>query len=223
MRAKTFLFYLPAVLLGGCLPLVSLHPLYTEKNIVFKEELLGVWADPNSPEGAWEFKRDTESENAYKLALTLDTGDGLKGLFDAHLLKLKDQLYLDIYPAEEGFEQTMKGIEKAAKDPNNAVWALNLFFTVPVHTFLKIDSIEPQLAIRLTDDERMKKLLAENPDAVEHFVLDESRFLLTAPTKKLQAFVLKYSDGDKLFDKPGILKRTKVSMAEKTPENKTGR
>jgi len=213
MRTKTLLFYLIAALMAGCVPIFSLSPLYTKKDIVFKQELLGTWADPNSPEGAWEFTRATESEDAY--SLMVDNGDGLKGLFDAHLVRLNDKLFLDVYPDDKGFEQTMEAIEKSAKDPNSSVWTLNFFFVAPVHTFLKIDSIEPALKIRLTDDELMKKLLEQDPNAVKHVILDEDRFLLTASTKELQAFVLKYADGDKLFEKPIVLKRTEL----KNPKN----
>jgi len=214
MRTKTLLFYLLAALLGGCVPIFSINPLYTEKDVVFKEELLGVWADPNNPEGVWEFKRNDESKNAYQLIV--DMGDDAKGLFDAHLVNLKGQLFLDVYPAEKGLEQTMEGLEEKVKDPNSTVWPLNFAFLVPVHTFIKVDSIEPMLTMRLTDDELMKKLLEQEPKAVKHAVLDEDRVVLTASTKELQAFVLKYADGDKLFDKPGHLKRTKAQGPKKT-------
>ena len=47
MKIKKPFLCLLAVLLGGCVP--SLHPLYTEKEIVFEEKLLGVWtqSEPN--------------------------------------------------------------------------------------------------------------------------------------------------------------------------------
>jgi len=214
MRTKTLLFYLLVALLGGCVPIFSINPLYTEKDVVFKEELLGVWTDPNSPGGAWEFKRDDESKNVYKLIV--DIGDNAKGLFDAHLVNLKGQLFLDVYPAQKGLEQTMEGLEEKVKDPNSTVWPLNFAFLVPVHTFIKVDSIEPMLTMRLTDDELMKKLLEQNPNAVKHAVLDEDRVVLTASTKELQAFVLKYADGDKLFEEPFALKRTKAKSPKKT-------
>lgn len=220
MRTKTLLFYLLAVFLGGCVPIFSINPLYTEKDVVFKEELVGVWADPNSPEGAWEFKRDDESKNVYKLIVDIsakeDIGDTSKGLFDAHLVNLKGQLFLDVYPARKGLQQIMEGLEEKAKDPNSTVWPLNFAFLVPVHTFIKVDSIEPMLTMRLTDDDLMKKLLEQDPNAVKHAVLDEDRFVLTASTKELQAFVLKYADGDKLFEKPFALKRTKAKSPKKT-------
>ena len=57
MKVKKFLFYLLAALLGGCVPVMSLHSLYTEENVVFEEKLLGTWVDdPNSPETIWEFR-----------------------------------------------------------------------------------------------------------------------------------------------------------------------
>lgn len=216
MRTKTLLFYLLAALLGGCVPIFSINPLYTEKDVVFKEELLGVWADPNSPEGAWEFKRNDESKNAYQL--TVDIGDEAKGLFDARLVNLKGQLFLDVYPAQKGLNQTMEGLEEKAKDPNSTVWPLNFAFLVPVHTFIKVDSIEPMLTMRLTDDDLMEKLLEQDPKAVKHAVLDEDRVVLTASTEELQAFVLKYAAGDKLFENPFALKRTKAKGPKKTDD-----
>jgi len=205
MKAKEALFYLAAVLLCGCVPVFSLNGLYTEKDVVFEQDLLGTWADPNDPEGAWQFTRNNQVENAYRL--TLESGDGPKGLFDAHLLKLENKLFLDVYPAREGFEQNMAALEEAAEDPNNKVWAFNLIFAVPVHTFLRIDSVKPALKMRLTDDELMKKLLQQDPKAVEHVLADERRFVLTASTKKLQAFVLKYADDERLFGNRITLER----------------
>jgi len=43
MHAKGVLFYCLAVLLGGCSPVVSRHPLFTQDNVVFEERLLGTW------------------------------------------------------------------------------------------------------------------------------------------------------------------------------------
>ncbi len=220
MKTKKPLFYLLAVLMGGCVPVLSLHPLYTKETVVFKQDLLGAWADPNNPEGTWEFKRDDESENAYKLIVEGD--DGAKGLFEAHLVELKDRLFLDVYPAKQGFEETFQAVEQIAKDPNKAVWTFNLFCVVPIHTFLKIDSIEPTLTMRLTDDDLMKELLKQDPNAVKHAVLEEDRYVLTASTKELQAFVVKNADGGKLFEKPIVLNRAKVKGPQKSEDKKSG-
>ena len=195
MKVKKILFYLLAVLLGGCLPVMSLYSLYTEENVVFEEKLLGIWVDdPNSPETIWEFKRVDEPKNAYKLIFS-DNKDR-KGSFVAHLVKLQNRLFLDVYPGELPWEPD---------DPNEVKWLYNSFFLIPAHTFIRIDSIEPQLRMRLINDE-MADLLKEDPNAVEHTSI-EDRLILTASTKELQAFVLKYAGDRRLFSNEVILNR----------------
>jgi hypothetical protein len=53
---------------------------------------------------------------------------------------------------------------------------------------------------------QLKKLIEEDPDAIEHLAV-EDRLILTASTKELQAFVLKYADGDKVFTDEIVLER----------------
>ncbi len=210
METKKLLFYLLVVLMGGCVPVLSLHPLYTKENVVFKQELLGTWADPNSPGTTWQFKRADKDQNVYKLVFSDE--DGRKGLFDTHLVKLKGRFFLDLYPAEFPCD---------LEDPNKVDWPYNSFFLVPVHTFIKVDSIEPTLKMRLTLDDKMEQLLKENPKAVKHAVL-EDKSVLTASTKELQAFVLKYADDEKLFGEPTVLKRIKAKDPQKPGDKQSG-
>ena len=214
MKIKKILFYLLAGLLGGCIPVMSLHPLFTEENLVFEEKLLGTWVDdPNSPKSTWEFKRVEDSdqkegelnppkkpEKAYKLIL-LNNEDNTKGSFYAHLVKLEDRLFLDVYPSR---------LPCAQPDPNED-WLLNTFFLIPGHSFVIIDSVEPQLKLRWTSEEKMEEILKENPDAVKHTSV-EDRLVLTASTKGLQAFVLKYADDGRLFSTDAVLTRKKNKM-----------
>ena len=194
MNAKKFLFYLLSGLLGGCIPVMSLHPLFDEKNVVFDEKLLGTWVeDPNT---TWEFSRTEEPQNAYKLIYThQEKEDKAKGLFIVRLVKLKDNLFLDACPAP--WEQ---------QDPNKIEWAYNTLFLIPAHTFIKINSIEPQLKMQVTDDEKMREFLEADPNAVKHTLLDDKP-VLTASTKELKAFVLKYADDDRVFTDETILVR----------------
>jgi hypothetical protein len=200
MRTKKFLFYLLAGLLGSCVPVVSLHPLCDEKNVVFDEKLLGTWVeDPNT---TWEFSRAEEPTNAYKLIYThQEKEDGkekvIKGLLIVGLAKLKDNLFLDVCPAP--WEQ---------QDPNKIEWACNTLLLIPAHTFIKINSIEPQLKMLRTDDEKMREFLKANPNAVNHTVL-EDKPVLTASTNELQAFVLKYADDKRIFAVESVLTRRK--------------
>jgi hypothetical protein len=200
MKTKKFLFYLLAALLGGCVPVLSLHQLYTDKDIVFEEKLLGTWIDDKEPndKNIWQFSNANKPEKAYNLIFS-DNKDK-KGAFIAHLVKLQDKLFLDVYPSEPPGEQ---------EDPNTIKWPYNFFLAIPCHTFIKIDSIEPNLTMRMTDDEKMKELFKEEPNATEHTTI-EDKPLLTASTEKLQAFVLKYADDKRLFGEAGILTRKKT-------------
>lgn len=206
MNTRKLLFYLLAVLLGGCLPVMSLHPLFTKEHLVFEEKLLGTWIDdPNSPKVTWEFKRIGEPEKAYKLIFCDDKGK--KGSFVAHLVKLEDKLFLNAYPAE---------LPRGPEDPNKMDWLYNSLFLIPAHTFMKVESVEPQLKIRLTLDTEMAELLKEDPAAVKHTSV-EDRLVLTASTKELQTFVLKYADDDRVFIGEIVLNRKKSK--DRVPDN----
>ena len=197
-RAKKALFYLLAALLGGCVPVMSLHPLYTEKDVVFEEKLLGRWVDdPNSPESTLEFNRIEEPKNAYNLVFYDE--EGKKGSFVAHLVRLQNRLFLDVYPSKPPWE---------IEDPNKLELPYNSFFSIPAHTFIKIDFNGPQLKMWVTNDVEMKKLLKEEPNAVKHTFI-EDKLILTAPTKELQNFVLKYADDKRVFKGEIVLGRKK--------------
>lgn len=188
MNHKKLLCYLAAVLLGGCVPVMSLHPLFTEEDTLFDKKLLGTWVDdPNSPDTTWEFRDINEPKNAYKLIFTDE--EGKKGSFVARLVRLQDKLFLDVYPSELPWD---------VNDPDKMDWPYNAFFLIPAHTFLKIDSVEPQLKMRLTLESEMKDLLKEEPNAVKHTFVGD-RLVLTATTKELRAFILKYADDKRLF------------------------
>jgi hypothetical protein len=232
MKAKKLLFYVLAAALGGCVPVMSLYPLYNEDDIVFEERLLGVWVDePNGPETVWEFRRPDESKKEYELIFS--DKEGKKGVFVTHLVKLRDKLFLDVHP-----HQFPSGEEEAEK----MKLPYNAFFFMPVHTFIRIDCIEslqsikdcvpPEeeidsnslkklsidydrvLKMRLTDDDAFKKLLEQDPNAVSHEIVEKDSVILTASTKELQRFVLKYAEGDKLFTEEKFLIRKKSKRPE---------
>ncbi len=196
MKTKKPLFYVLAVIVGGCVPVISLHPLYTEKDVVLDKKLYGTWVDDsNDSKAIWEFKKIDEPKNAYNLIFSDE--DGKKGSFVAHMVKLQDKLFLDIFPSELPWEP---------EDPNKMDWPYNSLFLIPAHTFMKIDSIEPQLKLRLTLESEMKELLKENPSVAEHTFVGD-RLVLTGSTKELQAFVLKHSDDERVFTDQVTLSR----------------
>jgi hypothetical protein len=60
--------------------------------------------------------------------------------------------------------------------------------------------------MRLTDDDSFKKLLEQDPNAVEHELVNDT-FVLTASTKELQTFALKYAEDGKVFSEEKVLIR----------------
>ena len=196
MKTKKLLFYILAVILGGCVPVISLHPLYTDKDVVLDKKLYGTWIDNSEDtKTTWEFKSFDEPKNAYKLIFADE--EGKKGSFVAHLVKLQDKFFLDIFPSELPWNP---------EDPNKMDWPYNSIFLIPAHTFVKVDSIEPQLKLRLMLESEIEELLKEDPGVVEHTTVGE-RIVLTESTKKLQAFVLKYADDERVFTDQIILSR----------------
>jgi hypothetical protein len=209
MKTKKLLFYLLAGLLGGCIPVMSLQPLFTEKDLAFDEKLLGTWVDAN--ETMWQFSDANKPEKAYKLIFT--DNEGKKGSFIAHLVKLENRLFLDVYPSK-----LPCGNED---DPNKVEWPYNTLFCIPAHTFIKINSIEPQLKMLRTDDEKMREFLKADPNSVEYTSIEDTP-VLTAPTEKLQAFVLKYADDSRVFSEEIVLTRKKTEDSQKPAEKKPG-
>lgn len=210
MKMKKLLFYLLAAILGGCVPVISLHPLYTEKDIVFEEKLLGTWVDdPNGPDTIWEFKRHQDKKNAYQFNYTITESEKpLKGIFVAHMVKLGDKLFMDVFPlsypsGENHFEE--------------AKWGINTGFFVPAHTFLKVNSIGPTLKLCITNVEEIEKLLKADPNAIKHETVEDS-IVLTASTSELQKFVVKYADDSRVFDNEIILQR-KVNKEPDEPNS----
>ena len=142
--------------------------------------------DETAAQGLLEPWRD-EITKFYRLNITDE--EGRKGSFAACLVKLGDRLFLDVFP--DRFPSDEQDVEKMKL-------VYNGFFFVPVHTFIRVDSIGEKLAIRITDDDRFKDLVQADPAVVKHEVVDD-RPILTASTKELQAFVAKYAGDERLF------------------------
>lgn len=227
MKTRKFLFYVLAGVLAGCVPVMSLHPLYTEQDVVFEEKLLGVWVDdPNGPEMTWEFQRPDESKKEYELIFS--DKEGKKGIFTSNLAKLNGRFFLDAYAKEFPCD---------IEDANKADWHYNALFFARLHTFIKIECIEPLqeagkclskgeridanslkmlsadydsvLRLWLTDDEEFKKLLEHDPNAVKYETVEDDGIVLTASPRELQKFVLKYADDERVFSKAHVLIRRK--------------
>jgi hypothetical protein len=191
MKARNFIaLAATALLLSACIP--SVHPFYTDKEVVFDARLLGEWQpkeDSGDPE-LWKFEQG--EDKSYKLTVTEKKDK--QGKFAARLFKLKNQHFLDITPTEC----------ELAPDQADLVAAS----MIPGHLILRVAQIEPELQLAFCDYEWLEKFLKANPKALAHRRHDDA-LLLTATTRELQRFVLKHLGEEELFQKPSELVRKK--------------
>ena len=200
MKTRKVMLYCLAGFVAGCVPIVSLNPLFTKETIVFDENLLGAWVEDSNDPGTfwdWEFARFEESsakglpkelqsefKRVYRLNLT--NKEGRKWVLAACLVKLGDRRFLDIF--SDQFPSGESDVQKM----------YNALFLLRSHSFIRVDAIDDQLKMGMTFDGEFKKLVEAEPKAVP-YASTERGPVLTASTKELQAFVTKYADDERLF------------------------
>jgi hypothetical protein len=169
--------------IGGCVP--SWNPLYTEKDLVFDPQLVGTWKGEEGE--TWKFEKS--SDKKYKLVYTDSEG---KATFVAHLLKINDRQFLDLFLHESAAEEIkMNALAKAT--------------LVAVHLFLRVDEIGTSLKMAAVNPTWLEEHLQTNPKATPH-LKQEDRIVFTGSPLELQAFVLQHAEGEELFGGPFTLK-----------------
>jgi hypothetical protein len=182
------------ILMPGCL-VKSLHPFYTEKDLVFKQELIGTWTDPDS--ATWVigqhksfngFNKDASPEKYYDISFSDKKGTSK---FTAHLFMLDNGLFLDFYPQD---------IETGTD--------LGNFHLIPAHSLAKVQLEGDKIMIRWYNEEWLVKLFNQNRVRIAHERVpydqddhnrDNFQVILTAPTSELQKFIIKYGNDPEAF------------------------
>lgn len=183
MRRAVLAFALTLVLfLTGCV-VQSIHGLYTENDLVFDPALIGTWTEKENP-NPWTLEKN--GEKTYTLSYTENQ---VTAKFEAHLVRLGPYLFLDTYPTDAELK--------------NSVLAFHL---MPSHLFTRIWIEKDTLRYAALDYDWMKKQLEEKKITLPNEIEDGS-VILTASTKELQAFILKYAGDPEAFSKPKILHR----------------
>ena len=195
MKTKPIFFVLLLVLiLPGCL-VKSLHPFYTDNNLVYKAELTGAWMDHDS--NTWVISRhmkktglfkDDIPDQAYTIIFTDQKGSSK---FMAHLFTIEKQLYLDFYPDED----------EGHTDLGN-------FHFIPAHSLAQVNLKGNSIEIRWYNEEWLVNLFNQNRIRIAHERVpydaddhnpDNYQVILTAPTSELQKFILKYGHDPEAF------------------------
>ena len=177
---------------GGCV-VRSLHPLYTNKDLVFDPALLGEWT-PKDSNASWTFTK--RSEKQYTVVVHSNE-DNQKAVFIGHLARINGVLFLDIVPdgsAREG-------------DPYDGTM-------LPVHLFARVLRIQPTLQVALLNVGWLEEHLKENPAAIKHEKVKDAdvegdQIVLTASSEDLQRFLIAHLKTTGAFHEPMEFTRPK--------------
>ena len=205
MRNAAVLFVMVGlVTLTACEPVVSVHPIFTESDLVTDARLLGCWTSDSEESACMlTFTQDTEdldgNDKSYSLAMMED--DGTTSAFRAHLTKLGDHLFLDIQPVRGEESDTMHTFHMAA-----------------MHTFYRVRVEGETLRLAWVANDWLDEALTEGDVALPHRrgsedsdgELVEHSIVLTATTEQLQRFVLKFVDDNDAFTELGPFYRGKA-------------
>ena len=176
-RFLTFPLILALLLASACVP--SLHPLYTDADLFLDRRLIGRWVgieDSKTP-AVWKFERS--GDDGYTLT---HTAERKTARFNAHLVRLRDYVFLDLQPRQE------PGILNEMLEAH----------LVGAHTFSRIWVEDDHVRMSSLNEEWLKRMLREKKFLLGHEIID-GRLLLTASTATLQRFAIRYAEDTLAF------------------------
>jgi len=202
MKTRTFILIgMLALMAGSCIP--SLFPLYTEKDLVTDDRIVGTWGAGEM--GTWVIEQfdytppsdifssdwsETKENNTYRLTvIETDGGDTLETEFVLHMLVLGKQHYLNYYPADYEL------------DHDFLAWHM-----IEANNFSKVWITEDSISIGFFDPSYLEELIEKNRIKISH-IRHDNGILITARTKELQKFVIKYGDDQDAILGPDVFKR----------------
>lgn len=180
MKTKRFLkgivsLGMLAVLATGCI--TSVHPLFTDNELIFRPELIGSWQNGDE---IMTFSRIKDSRYSMVKVEKTDTTR-----FIGSLGKLGNHYFLDVT------------IDPDDPKVNDLLGA----YVFPVHIFFRISFENEQLSMDAFafSSDWLEKLIKERRIRIRHEV-ENDHILLTASTVELQKFVTKYADEPKALE-----------------------
>ncbi|HUJ31376.1 MAG TPA: hypothetical protein VLY23_08860 [Candidatus Acidoferrum sp.] len=179
------------LLLEACGPILSIHPFYEDKDVVFDPALLGTWVDPTDADSApLVFERG--KGDSYKAIMRSDDNSDVDAVFEVHLLKLGGRVFLDAVQMKNRI---------AGKE-------VDIGLAVPAHILGQVSIEGNVLHLSLLDQEWVEKELKAGKISIPHEEADGD-VVLTASTADLQKFVLDHANDENAFSALGPLQRKK--------------
>ncbi len=190
MKSLTLLLVAGAgFLLAGCL-VPSLHPLFTDKDIVVRADLVGAWTAEEGGAG-WLFS--LEPDSSYSVAYS-DSGDNDTSWFTAHLVDLNGHLFMDLYP-----------------NPTDVLSDAYKSHLIAAHTFSKVELDSSGLTLAILDVDWLRENLDAGRIHLAHEELGPGDLVLTASTVELQKFILSVVDDTDAFSSIDLYRVNQVT------------
>ncbi len=229
MNKRYLVLFALLACLTGCVPVDSLNPLYTDKDAVFDESLLGSWVGPDAgDDGVLEFiARDQDGKRSYLLVMTdkdKDSNGYKKTVYHAHLVKLNEHLFLDVIP--ETFDsrpnsyslRVKSGKSGATIEPallklgeaaylefqNGAPDGKVSAHLRRAHWILKVARKDKTLQLDWADDEEFRRAVQAGTVKLPSTLLGEGKnkdVVITASTQELQKFIVDHADDKTFFNR----------------------
>lgn len=200
---STFIFLL--IFISGCL--TTLHPIFTEKDLVYKPELTGNWKTKNDNNEGWAeispLAKEKSIELPGKISSIRDKGylviyknkDGnVFGRYIAFLARIGKHLYFDYYPMP---------MESEKKEDE-----FYMQHFVKMHTPYRVDIVKDGgFELSQLEGSYLDKLIEEKKIRIRHELNSDGNVVITASTEELQQYILKYGDD------PGIIRNEKTTFS----------
>ena len=164
----------------GC-PTRSLFPLFTEKDLVFDQALVGTWDGTEDGE-TYAFQRS--GEKGYAVVLRDKSGDTRN--YNVQLGRLGTFLFTDTSPSKGGGDHHF----------------------ISAHLISRIALEGDTLRMSLLESDWLRDMIDAKKLSIAH-VRRGGEIILTATTEELQSLVLRFAEDDKAFPNPAVLVRMK--------------
>ena len=170
--------------LASCVPQLSLHPWYGEKDLVLEPGFAGNWLlldSDNKPEDqqGWKFVQDLDK--GYTVSFEDPEQPGVREAWELRLFRVNGQLYADVVQLTSKFKDTDL--------------AENF---IPGHMVGTVKLDADKISMRFLDDEWTTKAVKANAALIKHEMVENSA-VLTAATAELREFALAHAGNDKAF------------------------
>ncbi len=190
--ALTTAFALLLIFLSSCL--TTLHPIFTEKDLTYDPKLIGAWNTENEGKKGKVIISNLATENSLELPGNIsaikqrgyfiiykDENGKTSDQYIAFLARIGKHLYFDYYPADK----------KEDRKPDE-------FFGVHfvrMHTSYRVEVLKDgSFELSQLDGSYVKSLIDEKKIRISHETDADDNTVITASTKELQQYLLKYGD-----------------------------